>query len=509
MTGDTRESALKKVMNIDEDKVFKNQKDFDQYLASLRGTLNNQRVFKENEIQVFYSKTDPQTGITPVELLIRTVDTWNFIAVPFPKYNSNTGAEIKLKFRNYNFLGSMQMFDLDFRYNYNTAENPAQHIAGLDTGFAVPFKLGSYDATWNNELNINQVIAKNTKPYFYYGTGLNLSMKIDKKSSLSYGVGGWFKHETNGDLYYSFGGSMSYSRALNDVISLGLSFSQYYYHSPKYKDDIDYINDTVSLSFPMNLGSIPDFGGVSWTPSASLSWNWDVKALNQSSLLKTDMIDHPDLKGPTLTFGHSIGSGNIGWVGNFRKGFTISLAQNWQYNLHTKAMPMPYFTLNTQLHLPSEYIALYNRNYWYYSMTGSTTTFGDRMRGIRDSDSVYSDNIIVFNFDFPIKIVQTDWVGWGFPAFMKNVDFELQISPFVDIALGHNMYTNTNFLIADGFYSGGIEILGYPTHMRSIVGRISFGIDASRTILPGRIVNKDWRPGLSKYELFMGLGIFY
>lgn len=510
MTGKTRENALKDVCKVDTDKVFKTQKQFDEYLSTLRVVLNNQRVFKEAEIQVSYGTVDKATGIIPVSLLYRTVDTWNIIAVPYPKYNSNTGAEVKVKYRDYNFLGTMQMFDIDFFYLLENNAKPVKHSAGFTTGLAVPFMIGPYYASWSNDVGFSKTFLESYKPYFMYNTGVGFGVPVDKKSSMYFRASGGYTHETNGDNIFNIGSSMSYSRVLTDIMSVSISGSQYINHNPKYPTDKTWVSDNVSLSLPVSLGTIPDFAGVSWTPSASFAWNWDINALKQGTApKKTDMIEHGDLKGPTFTLGHSIGSSRIEWIGNYRKGFSFALSQNWSYNFHTKTMPMPYFTLDTQMHLPKDRIALYNRTHWYYSMNGSTTEFGGRMRGIRDSESIYSDNIIVMNFDLPIKVFTTDFVGWGLPSFMHNVDFELQISPFVDIALGNNPYTKTSFLIADGYYSGGIEILGYPTEMRSIVGRISFGIDAARTILPGRIVNKDWRPQTSRWELFFGLGIFY
>ena len=143
-------------------------------------------------------------------------------------------------------------------------------------------------------------------------------------------------------------------------------------------------------------------------------------------------------------------------------------------------------------------------------MDGTRTEFHDRMRGIRSSGLIASDNVIVMNFDFPHSLLSTDWVGWGFPNFMSKINKEIQASPFIDIALGHNIITDTNYLIKDGYYAGGIEFLVFPRNMRSIIGRFSIGVDLARTILPARIVgDKSWRPATSRFEGFFGIGIFY
>lgn len=511
--GITRESVLDEGLHIDKQKIFKDQEEFDEYLSWLRGDLDNNRIFKETSVQVFYGNRDPSTGITPVELLISTTETHNKIVVPYPKINSNTGAQIKVKLRDYNFMGSMQMFDLDFTYNYYTADKPKRHIVGLYTSFMIPFKVGDYNIYWTNTIDVNKTLKKGYKPFINIFSNASVNVPVDKKSNMNFSVNGSYTHEINKNQYASIGTNISYSRSLTENLSLGLSESHTLTRNPDYADDTNYITNSFGISFPFKIGTIPNFSTVTWTPSGTFAWNWDVKALSQNRLSSTrsDMIDHPDLKGPTFTFGHSIGAGRLEWVGKYKKGFIASFGQFWIYNFHNKNVPQPYFTLNTQLHLPGEHIAFYNRNYWYYSLAGNTTTFAERMRGIKDNDNFISMNMLVMNFDLPIKLLSTDFEGWDFPfgSKLKKLDMEVHFSPFLDVALGFNPNTNTNFLIADGYYAGGFEIIVLPYHMKSVIGRLSFGIDLARTILPGRLVNKHWRENQRKWELTFGLGAFY
>ncbi|MBR4825710.1 MAG: hypothetical protein IKZ86_13010 [Spirochaetaceae bacterium] len=511
--GITRESVLDDALDIDKNKVFKDQEEFDEYMSWLRGELDNNRIFKDTSIQVFYGNRDSTTGITPVELLVSTTETHNKIVVPYPKINSNTGAQIKVKLRDYNFLGSMQMFDLDFTYNYYTAETPKKHIVGLYTGFMIPFRVGDYNIYWNNSIDTNQTIKKGYKPYVALSSSVSVGVPIDKKSNMNFSLNGSYTHETNKTQYASVGTTISYSRALTENLSLGLTESHTFYRNPDYANDIHYFNNSFGISFPVKVGTIPNFATVTWTPSGTFSKNWDIKALSQNRLSSTrsDMIDHPDLKGPTFTFGHSIGAGRIEWVGKYKKGFSVSFGQFWIYNFYKKNVPQPYFTLNTDLRLPGKRIALYNRNYWYYSLEGNTTTFAERMRGIKDNDNLISYNMLVMNFDLPIKLLSTDFEAWDFPfgSKLKKIDMEVHFAPFLDVALGFNPKTGTNFLIADGYYAGGFEVLVHPYHMKSVIGRLSLGIDLARTILPGRLVNKGWRENNRKWELTFGLGAFY
>ena len=511
--GITRESVLDEGLHIDRDKIFKDQEEFDEYLSWLRGDLDNNRIFKETSVQVFYGNRDPSTGITPVELLISTTETHNKIVVPYPRINSNTGTQIRVKLRDYNFMGSMQMFDLDFTYNYYSQEKPKRHVVGLYTGFMIPFKVGDYNIYWTNSIDVNKTLKHDYKPFVGLASNVNVSVPVDKKSGMGFSLNGSYTHETNKNQYASIGTSISYSRALTDNLSLGISESHILTRNPDYKDDTHYFTNVIGVSFPFKVGTIPNFATVVWTPSFSLSRNWDVKALSQDRLSNTrsDMIEHRDLKGPRFTFGHSIGAGRIEWVGKYKRGFSLSFGQFWTYNFHTKNVPQPYFTLNTDLRVPGERIALYNRNYWYYSLEGNTTTFAERMRGIKDNDALISYNMLVMNFDLPIKLLSTDFEEWEFPfgSKLKKLDMEVHFAPFMDVALGFNPRTGTNFLIADGYYAGGFEFLVYPYHMKSVIGRLSFGIDLARTILPGRLVNKSWRENNRRWELTFGLGAFY
>ena len=63
---------------------------FNAYIEYKAQVLVNQRVL--SEVSLHYSLEDPdERGRIPVILYIHAVDTWNFIVLPWIKYNSNTG----------------------------------------------------------------------------------------------------------------------------------------------------------------------------------------------------------------------------------------------------------------------------------------------------------------------------------------------------------------------------------------------------------------------------------
>ena len=116
--GSTREYPLSKNLDIEETRIFTSKEEFETYIADLRVKLMNERVLSEGSIDVTYGEPDA-SGMVPADLLIKTKDTINIIAVPYPKFTSNDGLELKLKLKNYNFMGSMEELNADVVYEYD------------------------------------------------------------------------------------------------------------------------------------------------------------------------------------------------------------------------------------------------------------------------------------------------------------------------------------------------------------------------------------------------------
>ena len=89
------------------------------------------------------------------------------------------------------------------------------------------------------------------------------------------------------------------------------------------------------------------------------------------------------------------------------------------------------------------------------------------------------------------------------PSWFRYFDFELQLSTFFDFALTRNTITGRLFNLKDGFYSTGLEVIVFPTKMRSIQVRLSTGIDISPYI-----ANASWRTKTSP-EIQIGVGLHY
>ncbi|MBO5137275.1 MAG: hypothetical protein J6B81_02085 [Spirochaetaceae bacterium] len=470
ISGRTREYALNKSLDIQKNKVFSTKQDLEQYIAKLSQTLTNQRVLETSAIT--YTEGEPNTeGIIPVTLYIDAKDTWNILPIPYPKYNSNTGLELKIKVKDFNFFGTME--PLDFEISYFQEDEGTKHNLGIGFDFTIPFPIWKFDAEWDLSAEVDYTIGEN-KPDFSVSTGFSLAFPL------------------------SFA-------TFNLIASQSVTLDSEYEDAG---DDL-FFNEYVELNVPLTILQTNSIANnLVFTPYVSFNFNWD-----------KDKIQHEDLLSPILSFGASFSLGNVDWIENFRKGISFNLTQDFAYNfgLNTNRFA-PCISSTLEAFYATEYVAFNSRvfAFTYFGMDELTKNeIGGRIRGVSDlnkynSSQVDTSSAIVVNMDIPVKVIKTDWRGWGKNIFKKDMpnwfgvlDFELQLSPFVDLALINNTATNTLFNPKDGLYGGGIEVIVYPLKMRSIQVRGSVGIDLGQFLL-----DADWRDG-PKSEIEIGIGLHY
>ena len=201
---------------------------------------------------------------------------------------------------------------------------------------------------------------------------------------------------------------------------------------------------------------------------------------------------------------------DITWNGNFRTGCDISIIQTFDYSF-IDSKPFVSVTADAQEFKSFGHIGFTLRQYALYSSNDvQSRNMGEYLRGIRDKD-IRSDMLFVCNFDMPFTLFT---INFPKTSRLSLFNFEMQCSPFVDIALGHNEYTDSYFNPKDGLYSFGADFNVFPARWRSLQVHTSFGIDAVKLLqkLDGSaadgIVHTDWRTG-PLYEISAGIGLFY
>ncbi len=490
ITGMTREYALKQDIKINYKRVFESYEELSAYIKDLEQKFVNERVLESAQLAVTYGP-ETEDDIQLVHLTATTVDSKHFLAVPYPKYDSNDGFILKLKMKDTNFLGTISTLTADVNYSaeYND-EGGTDNKIGINFDYAYPFPAGPFDATWNNDWGVSWTIGQET-PEYNLSTGFTFTLPFD-----------------------GFKVVLDASTALNR----DNDYAEY--------GDTTYYTEEAKLSVPIRLADIDNWGEVNYTPFIDYVFNWD----DDGAISK----NNEDLSSPTFTVGHGFGSERQNWYGNFRKGFGINVEQSIGYNFQTDQ------------YIPKIEGVL--KGYYCFSWIGFCTRIdaftinnghkkiGGILRGIKDdqtykSDTGYGDtkalnvsDAIIFSFDMPIKIVATDWLGWAdiifgegssfseHLRFMRYFDFELQVSPFIDAALTDNIATGRTFSIIDGWYAGGVEVLVYPRKWRSLVVRGSIGADIGRKVVDkvvSSLFDNSWRRQTSAFEVYIGIGLQY
>ncbi|MCM1320759.1 MAG: hypothetical protein NC041_04360 [Bacteroides sp.] len=466
--GKTREYPLTQAVLIDYSTIFESKIEFDAYLKNITQQFINQRVLENAEVSADYGEADGN-DVIPVTLLVSTKDTWNIFPVPYPKYDSTTGFQLKFKVKDYNFLGTMHSLNFDVNYEHEkfpTENKPDKKTLGINCDFEIPFKLAVIDALWENSLGISYVFDENIFDFsFNTSFGFTYSLKrVDFNIQFSQSI--------TQDSYYK-----DVKLENDDTLH----------------DDSFYFTEAVSLNLPVKLYEIKNWSWIKWTPY--LSYKWNCKDLFFGSN-NSNYMHHEDLLGPIFSVGHRFTVARVNWIGNFRRGIDAALSNYIVFN-KGKDMVSPGVSLEFLSYYSWKYAALNIRFFAVYNKEDKETV-GERIRGIIDK-SYKTNAALALNIDAPIHLFTTN--------FLRVFDFELQISPFIDISVGKNTETGSFMSLKDGYYTGGIELLVFPEKMRSIQGRISFGYDLT-DFMPDSMVNKDWRSD-SKHQLFIGVGVFY
>ncbi len=505
--GTTKAQSVEREIPLDYKKIFENETEFFEYIEDYKIRLANVRAFENINVDFSIKPASDYdltsiNSISPdeyeelsqiqdlffVTLLVELTDSIHVLAMPYIKYNSNTGSSLKIKMKDTNFLGTLNTMAAEFLFNVEQKDESDKPKYNFELGFSYdqPYYLDPFELTWVNDYSISYSIGENS-PEWNAKTGLQAKLPFDR-------------------------------------ISYIFEFYQYFiknFDYVPYSDSI-YFAEEGKISIPFTLYSTKHWGNLIWTPYISFVHNWDFDRIDE---LNTD------LSSPTMTAGHSFSISRVNWNKNFRTGFDLSLNNSFSYNFQRK-MLYPSISFDSLLYQEIELFEgnNFNRlglciNFYYFINFVNTiykdnpfyqndgSSIGDRLRGIRDNQyyidpacgkSTVTTSAFVLNMDFPFHLFSTNFEH----KFLKYFNFDLQISPFIDMALIYNKYTKEWFNPKDGFYTAGLEVLVYPQKFSSYTVRASVGYDIGRKLLDDYL-NMDWRENVSKYEISIGLGLHY
>jgi hypothetical protein len=464
-TGITRQFALRYHAEIAEGERIIGRENLENYRLDKVQLLMNQRALEFADVLCFEGVRD-EDGSVPVDLLIITRDTWNIIALPEPKYDDNTGFELTLKARDYNFLGTLTPLRVDIGYTLDADKiwDFSQGAFNFKLDSDIPFKvLGLH---WN--LNFDHEFSYTNEEPLYYQNITGLSMELPASfTTFIFGIDQYITiNEDNEDAYPD-----DYNKDIH-----GDRFLPAYFSSTAY----------VSWKIPTPLAVGP-FGKLTYTPKVAGRINYLPPG--------QDAID--DLRrGPTATLSHSLSFSRIDWIDNYRRGLGVSVGNGNTYNFYKEDWDNSFDVSAVYHHIFAKFFGISGRIQYRHWLNNYTTSAGDVIRGILDK-SLYADYMLSLNLDFPFRILQFVPSRWFNKSGLRLIDFDLHFSPFLDIALLQDPVNDTEFL-SKPTMGAGVELIVFPHFFRSFYLRASFGYD-----LKDIDSSRKWK------ELFIGIGHYY
>jgi hypothetical protein len=475
------EFALDKYLGMQSGLAFRNLAALEDYIAEKDRLLKNNRVFEEESFVAW--EPAPELGKGAVRVLVYAKTGWSALAVPFPKYSDAAGFSLAVRYKDYNFLGTLETLSLAFDYFVTDTELSLLAEFGL-----LPEFLGS---TWNLGLS-GALSYKDSRGLAWPDISTSLATSypltfIGRDWSLvpvlSYGYEQLYdRHnvKVGATLAYSFGTLVRWSAGLSTEYALAKAtgFSHGW-------------NSRVGLSTGTALASLPYFGALSLAPSTSLYTAYN---------LGTALLDDAG-----WTSGASLGFSRVDWTGNLRKGASLSASS--AYTLHfIVPAPTDLYDWATTVSTSAFYswAGLFGINFQAVGRWEGTWTllgeangnfnYADRVRGLKTAS--FGDLGYFYNLELPVNLAQGRFLN------AEKLSSEVFFVPFIDggyIRPG----PQAKFLAkADMVFCGGFELVIFPDYARAFTYRLSVGYD-----LGDYLTTKDFEA--DKLEIWLGLGLHF
>jgi len=461
--GITRQYALINKGDLAAGEEISGLVNLEKYITDKTQLLYNERVLDSVNIEYFIGQMG-EDGKYPVDLVIYVKDTWNIVAIPRPQYSSNTGFDITIKARDYNFLGTMSPLRLDLGYRYDE-EGRNYFLFMLDIN--IPFRF--INLNWNfkfvNDFSYRPDVEL---PFFYKNTtGLAIDFPFGQTTITAGFDEALYLNDENSDN----------NKAIYGNFQEGL-----------YMSSIPYI------SWKIPIVDIGQWGELFYTPKIQAVFNHE---FSQWPLGE-------NRKGPFLSLNHSLGFARVDWIDNFLRGFNVGINNSNNFDFY-KLENGGQAEYNASLNLSgighfkiTDFFGVSTRlmyRQWFFYDNGYEDA-GDVLRGILDKD-IHADFMFSLNLDLPFKVLRFKPSMWFNNQKLRIIDFELHLIPIFDMALFHDSADNSSFDSDNVLFSGGIEAIIFPDFFRSLFLRLSFGFNFSD------LSNEN------NYEIFIGTNLFY
>ncbi|MFP3959900.1 MAG: hypothetical protein ACLFUX_07010, partial [Spirochaetaceae bacterium] len=355
--GRTQEFALAARLDIEEGTSFVTEEQLETYIAEKQQELTNQRVLSD-ESEITYSVSPRPGDPDAVTVRVEAVDTWNLIALPYPRYDSNDGLLLGIRARDYNFFGTMEELRVNLDYE-NKIEEGTERLSGdekwtVETTFDWPFQWLEHDWNWS------------------------LAQKVEL--------------EDRNDIEYTLDTSLAYDFLIGPRTYTARYSQRYDYLTDDGKGDGYYLTSGLGLTTGYDTGiELPGMGELSYRPG--LFTNVSYKLGDEISA---------DRRGIELGFRHSLSGGGTDWIGNFREGVTGSISNSNSINMYDASLDRD-FDAELAGYLAVDPFAFSGRGLIKASLDDSSYADGAPIRGILDN-RFEGDAGAYFNSDVTLKV---------------------------------------------------------------------------------------------------------
>ena len=185
--GLTNEKALIRKVNMEIGREFESFRGLKSYVAMLQQKMLNQRVFAN--VSYTIEPIDSDDNLKKYRIIWKIKDSYTLFAIPYPKYDSNTGLRIGLQAFYDNAFGTMTKWFLGLNYDFGNGEYTIRpRISGIKIGvFSFSFGLNQSHQV-ERKLDGTNVLShwKYNKTDFNLGTSINIYPLLNYSFSASF-----------------------------------------------------------------------------------------------------------------------------------------------------------------------------------------------------------------------------------------------------------------------------------------------------------------------------------
>ncbi|TVR71067.1 MAG: hypothetical protein EA427_04810 [Spirochaetaceae bacterium] len=455
--GRTRLWVLRNLLDLEEGLRFSSEEELVEFLLEEQQILINQRELHTSTISFTLEEPAPEAhpeeiAEQPVSVHVYVKDTWNIIALPYARYDSNEGLLLSIRARDYNFFGTLQDLRIDLDYEFTDDE---ENVVTLSADFSLPFEM------------------------------LRRQWALIMKQSLAV---------QDGDVDFRLGLGLEYYFGWAGMDWTAGVMQEYRYLSDDEYDDGYYLGNRFSLGSSLNTpATLPLFGRLRYAPEVYSTVNYRPGGISE------------ERKGVAVGFDQRLLAGRFNWVGNYRDGQTFRVGNDNEYNIETDTWQKELYgeiAIFRKLWHPDPErfprAGVSGRVVSFYLLDGAPEDQDNAARHARGilNDRMNGDLGVFLNLDISVTL----WT-------LRPI-FEMQIGTFFDVAYvadtRGDFYESTSFeRERDLKFGSGIAVIGFPLFARSLFVRGSYGVDLD-------LVRKGMSPldGRAR-EIFIGLGHYY